>query len=335
MTLTIRPAAPADLEQITDLLLEDAKARCTHNAGLWKMGSGARDKTHASLKAAMEAKAPPFRQQWMVADDGDMLVGVTHTILLPVPPIYAGEFGPPGLIMEDCFVAPNAPPGTKQDLINAAETDLIDAGARILLASSVDGGPWERVYAAHGYQPITQYFAKTGLTGERAFETVRPAHDDDVPSIVAASARHRHILNTLHHLFWKPHPDADTRFGAWMARSLTLKDRDMFVSYTGGALTGYAISQPATQLHFPTPHDISGVGVIDDFYHEAFEDPAQLGESEAQATVLFSAAESARAQRGDHSVLVVCPAAWPAKAALLKQMGYDIAITWHIKMMNT
>ena len=136
----------------------------------------------------------------------------------------------PGLIMEDCFVAPGAPAGTRRDLLKAAEADHIEAGVLILLASSVPGGAWEAAYADQGYAPLTPYFAKTGLTRQTPRAPVRQATEDDVPGIVAASAVHRSILNDLHSLFWKPHADADARFGTWMKRSLTLPDRDMFVS---------------------------------------------------------------------------------------------------------
>lgn len=332
MTLTIRPAGPADIDRIATLLLADAEERCATNPGLWKLDRDAREKICSTIIRAMEAAKPPFRQQWLVAEAGGRPVGVTHSILLPVPPIYAGEFGPPGLIMEDCLVSPDAPTGTRHDLLKAAEADLIEAGALILLASSVPGGAWEAEYAGQGYAPLTMYFAKTGLTRQTTFPHVRQATQDDVPGIVAASAAHRRILNDLHPLFWKPHADADTRFGAWMTRSLTLEDRNMFVSEDDGGIRGYAISHPATPLHFPAPHDISAVGVIDDFFHEALTDPRKPGEPWPPAAALVSAAEAARARRGDHSVLVVCPASWTSKIQLLEQLGYRNAITWHIKM---
>lgn len=334
MMLTIRPAELADLDQVANLLVADAEARNAAEPGLWKLDRAASDKTCATIRTAMEAQKAPFRQQWLVAEAGDRLVGVTHSILLPVPPIYAGEFGPPGLIMEDCFIAPDAPVQTRRDLLKAAEADLIEAGALILLASSVAGGAWEAEYAKQGYSPLTMYFAKTGLTRQMDFAHVRQATEDDVPGIVAASAVHRRILDDLHHLFWKPHDDADTRFGAWMKRSLALEDRDMFVSEEDASIRGYAISHPATPLHFPTPHDISGVGVIDDFFHAATETPGKLGASGPTARALFSAAEAARAQRGDHSVLVVCPAGWQSKIEMLEHLGYRNAITWYIKMVE-
>jgi len=123
MTLTIRPAGLADLEQVADLLPADSEERCAADPGLWRLDGNARDKTSLAIKSVMEAEKPTFRQQWLRAKAGGRLVGVAHFILLPVPPIYAGEFGPPGLIMEDCFVVPDAPTATRHALLKAAEAD--------------------------------------------------------------------------------------------------------------------------------------------------------------------------------------------------------------------
>lgn len=330
MTLTTRPAVLDDIDTIAALLFDDAKQRCTVDPALWKLAAEPEDRIKSVLLIAMTNDAPPFRQQWILAEARGKAVGVAHSILLPVPPIYAGEFGPPGLIMEDCFVAPDAPPETRRILLEAAEADLLEAGAEILLASSIQGGTWASLYSQDGYDPLTMYFAKSGLKQPEKHENLRKANQEDIPSIVASSAKHRGILKDLHPLFWKPHAEADDRFGAWMTRSLTLDDRDMFVSVSGG-VHGYAISQPATPLHFPTPHDISGIGVIDDFYHGALQDPAVLSGDTDNAKALVTAAEAARSERGDTSVLVVCPAAWASKIELLKQAGYRNAITWFIK----
>lgn len=334
MPLAIRPAGLADLDDVAELLLADAKRRQAADPDLWKLDQAARDKIHSTIKGALETEAPPFRQQWLLAVDRGRPVGVVHSILLPVPPIYAGDFGPPGLIMEDSYVAHDAPADTGPALLKAAETDLIAAGAVILLGSSVDGGYWEAEYAAQGYAPLTLYFAKSGLTAQTANGHVRTASSDDIPSIVASSAVNRRVLDEIDHLFWKPHQQANERFGSWMQRSLTLEDRDMFVSDEAGRIRGYAVSHPATPLHFPAPHDISGVGVIDDFFHDALEDVLTLGPSAPEAAALFSEAEAARARRGDHSVLVVCPAGWPSKIKLLEQQGYRNAITWHIRRVT-
>ncbi|WP_323718375.1 hypothetical protein [Paracoccus aminovorans] len=334
MAPTIRSAQVDDLDQVADLLMADAECRNALDPQLWRLDQAAREKIRTSVSAAMDNPSSSFRQKWLVAEWSGRLVGVAHSILLPVPPIYAGDFGPPGLIMEDCFVAPDSPFSIRHDLLKAAEDDLTEAGARILLASSVEGGEFEQEYVKLGYVPLTRYFAKTGLTNRRKFPQVRDATRDDVSGIVAASAIHRRVLHEIHHLFWKPHKDADSRFNAWMNRSLTLEDRDLFVSDNEGQVRGYAISHPATPLHFPTPHDISGVGVIDDFFHHVIENTQILGSSAQDAVDLFEAAEAARARRGDHSILVVCPAAWESKIGLLERMGYKGAITWHIKIRN-
>ncbi|MCC5970789.1 MAG: hypothetical protein JJU15_12645 [Pararhodobacter sp.] len=331
MTITIRPAGLSDLDPLADLLLADAESRCALRPDLWKLDKAPRQRILNSVKAAMEADNPPFRQQWLVAEADRRIVGVTHSILLPVPPIYAGKFGPPGLIMEDCHIAADAPPDTRSLLFQAAAADLTKAGARILLASSVEGGEWEAEYARQGLKPLTMYFAKTGLSNASAFTDVRHALVKDVPAIVASSAVNRQILKDLHPLFWKPHDAADSRFGAWMTRSLTLNDRDMSVAETAGRVRGYAISQPATALHFPAPHDISNVGVIDDFFHEELVDARELQAGGIKSATLFEAAEAARGRRGNASVLVVCPAAWASKITLLKNAGYSNAITWFIK----
>ena len=334
MSIDIRPAEISDMDQLLKLLLADAESRNTVEPLLWKIDTAPHDKIYSAVTTAIQAENPPFRQQWLVADDDGELVGMSHSILLPVPPIYAGEFGPPGLIMEDCYTASGAPAGLKRRLLEATESDLVKAGAQIILASSIAGGEWEKTYANQSYEALTLYFAKTDLTVNRTFANVHKATDNDLSAIVASSATNRRILNDLHKLFWKPHKDADDRFGAWMQRSLTLPDRDMFVSRVGGEIQGYAISHPATPLHFPAAHDISGVGVIDDFYHDALENPLELASDDIRAAALFGAAEAARKARGDHSVLVVCPAAWTSKITLLEQAGYKNAITWFIKMVG-
>ena len=54
-----------------------------------------------------------------------------------------------------------------------------------------------------------------------------------------------------------------------MRRSLTLVDRDMLVA-DEDRLRGYAIAQPCAPLLVPLAHEVSGVGVIDDFYDRVF-----------------------------------------------------------------
>lgn len=328
--MTIRNATPTDIDGLVPLLHADAITRQSTDHSLWSVAVDAEDRIASALEAAMTTKSPPIRQQWLLAEDEGALLGVAHTILLPVPPIYAGEFGAPGLIMEDCALAEDAPTGIMRSLLEAAETELTKAGARILLASSVVGGVWEEEYRRQRYAPLTAYYTSAALRAPGSIAAIRFARGPDVAEIVRLSGEHRQILLSLSD-FWKPHALADVRFAAWMEKSLTLPDRDMFVSDVDEQITGYAISQPATALHFPTPHAIGGVGVIDDYYHEAFSDPAQLHEGTEVASELLCAAESALQARDNEAALVVCPAAWKSKATFLAQAGYHQAITWHIK----
>lgn len=332
MTIATRPATPDDLEPVADLLLADARGRAAADSVLWKLDREPRQKILQSIKAAMEAESPAFRQQWLVAETDAGIVGVTHSILLPVPPIYAGELGPPGLVMEDSFVSPAAPAETRAALLAATQADLTGAGARLLLASSVAGGAWEGEYVRQGFVPVTLYFARTGLRPTREVPQVRPAREADIADIVAASAANRRVLRHLHPIFWKPHPEADARFEGWMRHSLTLGDRDMFVASAEGAFRGYAISQPATWLHFPSAHDISATGTIDDYFHDEIETVDVPSPRTDGAQALLEAAESALGARGKNAALVVCPAAWRTKIALLEAAGYRKAITWFIRI---
>lgn len=327
MSYSIRDADLADLDALVCLLVEDGRQRAAMNSVLWKMEAAPEGKIRATVQAALESPDAPFRQKWLLAEDDGRVQGVAHTILLPVPPIYAGVFGPPGLIMEDCYVASDAPAGVTSALLDAAEADLAQAGAQIMLASSVTGGAWAQRYEARDYDPLTLYFAKTRLR-EGVPAEIRIATAQDIPGIVTSSAENRSILSDLDS-FWRPHEAADGRFGAWMEKSLTLSDRDMFVAGPVSALDGYAISQPATRLHFPAAHDIAGIGVIDDYYHTQMADPAALRGDGTGAAELLGAAEAALEARGNAAALVVCPAKWTSKTAVLEAAGYANAITWY------
>lgn len=175
MSALIRPAKLADLDQIVDLSLEDARARNEADPGLWRIDAQARDKSHNAIKSALKTPNARIRQRWLVAEQDGALHGVVHSILVPVPPIYAGRFGPPGLIMEDCYIAPRAPRETRAELLKAAEADLIEAGALILVVSSVTGGDWETAISDAGYVRLTAYFTKTGLGAAHTRRDIRPA----------------------------------------------------------------------------------------------------------------------------------------------------------------
>ena len=330
MTQTIRQATVDDIPRLVELLMQDAQERSTKDAILWKVADDAPAQIEKALTFALTAERQPFQQIWQVARDGGLITGVIHTLMLPVPPIYAGSSGEPGLILPDSCVAPDAPSGTVEDLLVAAEEALHNAGARIKLASYVTGEDWRTAFNARGYEPLTLYFSRNDLGDQGMPTEVRKATEVDVPGIVACSAENRRVLFEIDP-FWEAHHDSDRRFLAWMMRSLTLRDRDMMVMGAPDDLEGYVIAQPASRLHFPPAHDIICTGVIDDYYHTELANPAARGPEKVGPSALLRAAETAFANRGMVAAVVVCPAGWTSKIKLLEAAGYETAMVWSMK----
>ncbi|NSX56975.1 hypothetical protein [Parasulfitobacter algicola] len=330
MTQTIRPATPDDMPRLVELLMLDTQERHAEDEILWKMADDAPAQIEKALTFALTAEQQPFRQFWHVAEDGAQITGVIHAMVLPVPPIYAGPFGDPGLILPDSFVVTDAPSGTLEGLLAAAEDALHEAGARITLASYVAGEAWRTAFEASGYEPLTLYLSRSDLGDQGMPVSVRQATEDDIPGIVERSAENRQILFDIDP-FWEIHPEADPRFSAWMTRSLTLRDRDMMVLGASEDLQGYIIAQPASRLHFPPAHDVTGTGVIDDYYHPELANPAALDRGSENSNALLRAAEAAFANRGMGAAFVVCPAGWMSKIELLEAAGYETAMVWSIK----
>lgn len=329
MTLSIRPAGLADLPAMTDLLLAGAERRRTLDPGLWPLASEARATIEAATRAGLAPDAAPG-QVWLLAEYEGCAVGIGHGMIAPPPPIYDIKTLP-GLLLDDCEVAPGAPADTADALLAAMETALQAAGAGSLIASCPTAGAWRGRCAAAGYEAVTTYLSKTGLTERPPTRDVRPAGPDDVAGIVKLSAVHRRTLAGLSPRFWPAHPDADARFQRWMAFSLTLGDRDMFVADRKGETAGYVIAQPITALHVPAGHALRGSGVIDDFYAGDFADVARSDDCGDIGRALLAAAESAFRRRGVETALAVCPTSWTSKLALLEQEGYRAAKLWMLK----
>ncbi|RNF34991.1 hypothetical protein [Paracoccus methylarcula] len=330
MNAEIRAATLPDLPSMVELLMQDAERRQAHDPALWVLANDARSQIADAVTFALTAEKQPFRQQWLVAEADGRLVGIIHDARLPVPPIYAGKWGDPGLLMPESFVTRDAPEGTLDALIDAAEADLRALGARILLASFVCGGEWHESFRGRGYEPLTLYMSRSGLDNITQPSDVRAATDRDMGGIVARSAENGAVLHQLD-AFWAPHPEADARFGAWMRKSLTFTDRDMLVIGDEGGLDGYVVAQPASRLHFPPAHDISATGVIDDFFHRQYADPVAMQKNGAGGQALLQAAEASFTTRGITTAFAVCPAAWTSKIALLESVGYRTAMVWMIK----
>jgi hypothetical protein len=88
------------------------------------------------------------------------------------------------------------------------------------------------------------------------------------------------------------------------------------------------VAQPVSPLLIPAGHDISRVGVIDDYYDRDFAESRILEDDGRTAADLLSSAESVFASRDFAAALIVCPAAWTSKVKLLEQTGYRTAKLW-------
>ena len=330
MPIVVRPATVTDLPDIVALLLGIALRRNAANPEIWPLADNASDRVLDVVQAGIDGTDGAPKELWHVAEASGQVVGVSRAMMLPIPPIYAGLLGLPGLILDDFAVADVAEPNTGQALLQATETALIKAGAGFFLVSSVACDTPRRELYTLGYAPITLYVAKTGLTRTETPTDVRPAALKDVPEIVTSSAKHRAKLAEIS-AFWIPHSEADSRFWDWMEYSLTLADRDMMVVDHPNGQLGYIIAQAIADFLIPMGHSRENLGVLDDFYDDDFAKiTGELTET-PNAEALLSAAENALAKRGYQTTFVVCPAGWPSKRSMLERHGYSIAKTWHIK----
>jgi hypothetical protein len=330
MSAQIRPVTGSDLPQVIDLLITDAEQRHSTNPALWPMVANIHEHLDDAVTTALN-KNSTFEELWLLAQDSGRTIGVSRAMMLPIPPIYAGKSGLPGLILGDCFTAKDAPLATEESLLLATESALRDSGATLLLASCLAEGQRRSLLERHGYKAITLYMGKVGFEADNLIDNVRPANSDDIPEIVAASAKHRDTLSQISDRFWNIHPDADERFGNWMKVSLGLTDRDMLVAGGAGQVQGYIIAQPISALLVPTAHEVKALGVIDDFYHVDFAHISEVENDGMGAANLLLAAESAFAERNVEAALVVCPAGWASKISVLEQQGYQSAKVWMLK----
>ena len=316
---------------MVQLLVRDGEHRSSLDPEVWRLAADARTRIESACGAGLDSSNSSSRELWLIAEASGQIVGITHTMIVPVPPIYEIAGGPPGLFLDDCFTTEDAPPDTADALLVATEAALRASGASGLIASCLASGPWRPLYERHGYEPVTLYMAKHGFGVHAVSPGVRPARVEDISGIVRLSADHRKTLAELNARFWTIHKEADGRFEMWMRYSLNLTDRDMIVSTAAGGVHGYIIAQPVSALLISAAHDIKSIGVIDDFYDQDFANASALSSGGATAGDLLSAAESAFVRRSFRSALVVCPSAWTSKASLLEREGYRTAKLWMLK----
>src|SRR5205085_2016224 len=131
----IRPATPNDLPGIVSLLIQDAQERRSLDPLLWRLAADALPRIERAVGAVLNKSATPARELWLVAEHAGRIVGVTHAMTVPVPPIYDDRASRPGLFLDDCFTLADAPSGTAEALLVATEAALRTAGASSLIAS--------------------------------------------------------------------------------------------------------------------------------------------------------------------------------------------------------
>jgi hypothetical protein len=133
MLPTIRPATRHDLTGIVALLMQDAEQRRSSDSLLWRPVVDAPVRIGKAVDAVINGASAG--ELWFVADQAGRIVGVAHAMMVPVPPIYDGAAGPPGLFLDDCVTSADAPAGTAEALLAATEAALRKAGAPTLIAS--------------------------------------------------------------------------------------------------------------------------------------------------------------------------------------------------------
>jgi hypothetical protein len=326
MSLHVRRATATDVAAVVALLLEDAAERKTLDPRLWPLAANAADCVQQRFAKEVNGES---QIRWLVAESSGALVGVVRAGVVPVPPIYqfAGQVA--SLLFEETYAAKSAPLDVYSALIAMAEKETGTMNAISYLAACAPSQERKlRAFEAAGYRIVTHYLVKHNLSDHQLIDSVRPASPQDVPGIVALGARSQQSLCGANARMWTPHPEAPTRFGAWMQYSLTLPDRRIFVS-GADPLDGFVIAQPPSQFHLPLTAPNDHLGLIDDFWSTEF-DAAQTP-NQASAKDLLATAEHEFRVRGRTSAMVITAAAPQPKQDFLRTSGYRDANAWMLK----
>jgi hypothetical protein len=323
----IRPAATSDLSAITALLLEDAAQRAAHDGALWPIAPDAAERIAQAFTEETKRAAPV---RWLVVETTGKVEGTARLGVIPCPPIYAAAGQPAFILFDDTCVSTAAPSNAFAALIAAAEREGAAIGAVVYLAAAALFQRAKRAALERsGYEIVTHYLVKHRLAHAPQPASVRAATAADVPAIVAMGALSQRALHAANARMWTPHPEAPARFGLWMQHSLTLPDRRLFVS-TAHDKAGFVITQPPSGFHLPLATAPGHLGLIDDFWADAFATPTPR-DAAANAAALLTATENAFAERGRTSAMAICPTAWPAKQNMLRRHGYSDGNAWLLK----
>ena len=187
MLPSIRPATPGDLPGIVALLTEDAQERRSLDPLLWRLAADAPARVERAVGATLDRPEATARELWLVAEHLGQIVGVTHAMMIPVPPIFDGAAGPPGLLLDDCFTSAQAPSGTAEALLVATEAALRMAGAPFLIASCPAANPCalsERMLAEAVTLTMAKHRAGAGALSARPAAPGRLECEPQFPNTV-------------------------------------------------------------------------------------------------------------------------------------------------------
>jgi hypothetical protein len=320
MAIEIRSAAEGNIETIAALGLEDAKKRQNFDSRLWPFLSDGASKIEAALRR--EISGGPLA--WLVAEENGAIVAAARYAVIPCPPIYDLKGGLAGVMLDDTYFLGTASGAALNALLSAMEAIMREKGATIFIAAAPDADMQKRgALEDKCYRPVTRYLVKHDLNVAEP-SRVRPASQKDIPGIAAlgmqAVAQHARSNPRM----WTPHADATDRFSFWMAQSLSMADRSIFVTGAPETLSGFIVVQPAGPFQIPLSGN-AALGLIDDFSCDDFQPPAE------DAAALLTAAESDFWKRGKKSAMVVCPVAWTDKQSFLVNRGYGPGNLWLLK----
>ena len=70
---------------------------------LWRLAADAPGRIERAASAGLGDSQASAGELWIVAELAGQIVGLTHAMLVPVPPIYDSAAGTPGLLLDDCI----------------------------------------------------------------------------------------------------------------------------------------------------------------------------------------------------------------------------------------
>lgn len=178
MTPTIRTAVPADVAAIAHVAAITFPLACPPGTELADIA--AHVTTHLSPEAFRRHLADPARTVLVVEDDGGALLGYAMLVRgEPADPeVAAALTSRPAVLLDKCYLLPEAQGTGAADLLLAAVTGEAVAGGASCLWLGVN---------RHNAR-AARFYERNGLriVGHRSFRVGEVVHDDDVRELVLA-----------------------------------------------------------------------------------------------------------------------------------------------------